>query len=64
MSDTAKLVFDGREYELPMVEGSEGERAVDSSQRADRAAVIVGGQVVTVHRIRVPIEGGKLQVSC
>lgn len=34
------------------------------TSKAERAAVVVGGQVVTVHRIRVPIEGGGLQVSC
>ena len=32
--------------------------------RARRAAVVVNGAIVTVHRIRVPIEGGRLQVSC
>jgi citrate synthase len=32
MSDTIKLVYDGKEYELPVVEGSEGERAIDISQ--------------------------------
>jgi hypothetical protein len=34
------------------------------TSRADRAAVIVDGAIVTVHRVRVPIEGGQLQVSC
>ncbi len=32
MSDTIKLVYDGKEYELPLVEGSEGEKAIDISQ--------------------------------
>ena len=32
--------------------------------RAKRAAVVVNDTIVTVHRIRVPIEGGGLQVSC
>ncbi len=31
---------------------------------AKRAAVVVNGTIVTVHRIRVPIVGGGLQVSC
>ena len=29
MADTATLVIDGREYQLPVVEGTEGERAID-----------------------------------
>ena len=32
MTDTVKLVFGQREYEFPLVEGSEGEKAVDISQ--------------------------------
>ena len=32
--------------------------------RARRAAVIIDGKVVSVHGIKVPIEGGALQVSC
>jgi citrate synthase len=32
MTDTIKLVYGKREYELPMVEGSEGEQAIDISQ--------------------------------
>ncbi len=31
-SDVATLTIDGQSYELPIVEGSEGERAVDVSQ--------------------------------
>ena len=31
MSDTAKLILDGKEYELPVITGSEGERAIDIS---------------------------------
>lgn len=29
MSETAKLVIEGTEYELPVIEGSEGEKAID-----------------------------------
>ena len=32
MADTIKLVYGKKEYELPLVEGSEGERAIDISQ--------------------------------
>ena len=32
MSETAKLIIDGKEYEFPVVEGSEGERAIDISK--------------------------------
>jgi citrate synthase len=31
MSDTAKLIVDGKEYELPLITGTEGERALDIS---------------------------------
>ncbi|MFP3940966.1 MAG: citrate synthase [Acidobacteriota bacterium] len=40
MSENAKLVFDGEEYEFPVIEGSEGERAIDvSSLRKDTSAI-------------------------
>ncbi|NNM33297.1 MAG: citrate (Si)-synthase, partial [Gemmatimonadetes bacterium] len=29
MADTAKLIVDGTTYELPIIEGTEGERAID-----------------------------------
>ena len=32
MTDTIKLVYGNKEYELPIVEGAEGEKAVDISQ--------------------------------
>jgi len=32
MTDTIKLVYGKKEYELPVVEGSEGEKAIDISQ--------------------------------
>ena len=32
MSQTAKLILDGKEYELPVVVGTEGEKAIDISQ--------------------------------
>jgi citrate synthase len=40
MSDDAKLVFEGEEYELPVVEGSEGEKAIDVSQLRSRSGAI------------------------
>jgi citrate synthase len=32
MTDTIKLVYGEKEYELPVVEGSEGEKAINISQ--------------------------------
>lgn len=32
MSETAKLIIDGKEFELPVIEGTEGERAIDISK--------------------------------
>lgn len=32
MADTAKLIIDGKEYEFPIIEGSEGEKAIDISK--------------------------------
>ena len=32
MSSTAKLILEGKEYELPIVIGSEGEKAIDITQ--------------------------------
>ena len=32
MTDTIKLIYDKMEYELPVIEGSEGEKAIDISQ--------------------------------
>jgi citrate synthase len=32
MTDTIKLIYDKKEYELPVFEGSEGEKAIDISQ--------------------------------
>ncbi len=32
MSETAKLIVDGKEYEFPIIEGTEGERAIDVSK--------------------------------
>lgn len=31
MSETARIVFEGEEFELPVIEGSEGEKAIDIS---------------------------------
>ncbi len=32
MSETARIILDGKEYELPVIEGSEGEKAIDISK--------------------------------
>ena len=40
MSDDAKLVFEGNEYDLPVIEGSEGEKAVDVSQLRSQSGAI------------------------
>ena len=32
MAEFAKLIFDGRTMELPVITGSEGEKAIDISQ--------------------------------
>ena len=37
---TAKLILDGKEYELPIVVGSEGELAVDITQLRDKTGYI------------------------
>jgi len=40
MSKTAELIIDGKSYTLPVVEGSEGEVAVDISELLEKAKVI------------------------
>jgi citrate synthase len=40
MTDTAKIVIDGKTYEFPMIVGSEGERAIDISTLRARTGVI------------------------
>ncbi len=32
MTEKVKLIYDGKEYELPLIEGTEGEKAIDISQ--------------------------------
>ena len=32
MAETAQIILDGKTYELPVIEGSEGEKAVDISK--------------------------------
>ena len=32
MTEKVKLIYEGKEYELPLIEGSEGEKAIDISQ--------------------------------
>ncbi len=40
MSQSAKLILDGQEYEFPVVVGSEGERAIDMSKLRERTGHI------------------------
>ncbi len=40
MAETAKLIVGGREYEFPIVVGSEGERAIDISRLRDQTGLI------------------------
>ena len=40
MSDTAKLIVDGNEYELPIITGSEGERAIDIRKLRDTSGLV------------------------
>ena len=40
MADVAKLIVDGKEYELPMVTGSEGERAIDIAKLRKESGLI------------------------
>src|SRR6187401_2276377 len=35
MSDKAKIILDGKEYEFPIVTGSEGEKAIDIGKLRD-----------------------------
>ena len=54
----------GRPVLLLTLDAEAGRSLEALTSRAERAAVVVGGTIVTVHRIRTPIEGGRLQVSC
>ena len=54
----------GRPVLLLTLRPEAGETLTALTSKAERAAVVVDGAIVTVHRIRVPIEGGRLQVSC
>lgn len=40
MENTVKLIVDGKEYELPIISGSEGERAIDISNLRSRTGLI------------------------
>jgi len=40
MSETAKLILDGKEYELPVIEGSEKEKAIDITRLRDLTGYI------------------------
>ena len=39
-ADTVKVAYDGQEFELPVVEGSEGERAIDISRLRGQTGLI------------------------
>jgi citrate synthase len=40
MADNAKLIYEGKEYTLPVVIGTEGERAIDISKLRDQSGLI------------------------
>ena len=40
MSDTAKIIFEGKEIELPVITGSEGEKALDISKLRGQTGLI------------------------
>jgi len=40
MSESVKLVYDGKEFELPVITGSEGERAIDISRLRQETGLI------------------------
>ena len=40
MGETAKLVLDGKEYTLPVVTGTENEKAIDISKMRDETGYI------------------------
>lgn len=40
MSETAKIILDGKEYELPVVTGSENEKAIDITKLRDLTGYI------------------------
>ena len=40
MAENAKLIYDGKEYTLPVVIGTEGERAIDISKLRDQSGLI------------------------
>ena len=40
MSETAKIILDGKTYEFPVYTGSEGEKAIDISNLRDKTGYI------------------------
>jgi citrate synthase len=40
MTETVKLIYDGNEYELPLIVGSEGEKAIDISKLRQQSGLI------------------------
>ena len=40
MSDFAEIIYDGKSYQLPVVEGSEGEKAIDISKLRGASGLI------------------------
>ncbi len=55
---------DGRPALLLTLRPEAGKTLAALTSKASRAAVVIGGTIVTLHRVRAPIEGGRLQVSC
>ena len=55
MADTIKLVYGKKEYELPVIEGSEGEKAIDISQlRASSGLITLDPGYAIPAAVRVP----------
>ncbi len=40
MDETARLIIDGKTYELPIITGTEGERAIDISRLRQETGLI------------------------
>ena len=50
MKKKAVLMFDGKEYELPIIEGSEGERAIDIGKLRNSTGLITFDPWLCKHR--------------
>jgi len=54
----------GRPRLLLDLDEEAAEALTELTTRARRAAVVIGGDVVTMHSIRAPIRDGHLQITC